>query len=376
MPKLTTEEFIKRARAKYGDRYDYSKVDYKNNSTKVIIICPEHGEFEQQPTIHLSKNGCAKCGYKKINSDRRLTTETFIERSKEIHGDKYNYSKVICKDFKTKVIISCPTHGEFLQSPKHHLDTKGCAKCGKEVMIRKKSFSQEQFLEYCRVAHGDKYDYSKVEYKGSNNKITIICPTHGEFQQVANNHKSGAICPKCLAENYRNLYSDTKEQFIEKAMIAHGDFYDYSLVDYVNNATKVQIICPIHGVFEQVAGIHTTNKCKCPECAASLMGWQYSAWEKAGLSSGYFTGFKLYVIECWNDEERFYKIGKTFKPIELRFRTKWSLPYHYKVVKTFEGSARYVSELEIELQNKHIEFRYQPKLEFGGQTECFTQYLE
>ena len=106
------------------------------------------------------------------------------------------------------------------------------------------------------------------------------------------------------------------------------------------------------------------------------MGWTYTKWEDAGLNSKHFDGFKVYVIECWYGDERFYKIGKTFIPICRRFNSKKQIPYEYKVIKTFEGSARYISELEQELQNKHKKFKYKPKLKFKGQTECFTQYLE
>lgn len=124
--KLTTEEFTKRAKQIHGDKYDYSLVDYKNARTKVKIICPEHGEFEQTPTAHLNNNqGCKKCYDKK----QSLTTEQFIEKAKIIHGDKYDYSLVDYKNGKTKVKIICPNHGMFEQQPRAHLDVQGCPKC-------------------------------------------------------------------------------------------------------------------------------------------------------------------------------------------------------------------------------------------------------
>ena len=131
-------KFIKKAKEIHGDKYDYSKVEYKNSNTKVCIICPEHGEFWQLPYHHLHGCGCSKCRSKKMT----LTTEEFIERAKEIHGDKYDYSKTEYVDNKTKICIICPIHGEFWQIPLNHLQNKGCPYCGKT-----KKYTTKEFIE-------------------------------------------------------------------------------------------------------------------------------------------------------------------------------------------------------------------------------------
>ena len=127
MPKkLTCEEFILKSIAVHGDKYDYSKVEYINNRTKVCIICPIHGEFWQTPINHINnKNGCPKCG------NNMISVEEFIKRARKIHGDKYDYSKVNYINSNTPVCIICPKHGEFWQSPATHLDYSGCPKCKK-----------------------------------------------------------------------------------------------------------------------------------------------------------------------------------------------------------------------------------------------------
>lgn len=128
--KLTAEQFISKAREIHGDIYDYSKVDYIDSSTKVCIICPKHGEFWQIPNSHLNGSGCVKCSYVVRGQNKSITTEEFIRRAKEIHGNKYDYSKVDCKNSSTKVCIICPTHGEFWQAPSGHIYAKqGCQKC-------------------------------------------------------------------------------------------------------------------------------------------------------------------------------------------------------------------------------------------------------
>ena len=137
--KLTTETFIEKSREVYGDKYDYSKVEYVNNHTKVCIICPEHGEFWQKPQSHMDGHGCVKY-YAKNCADRfSSTTEEFIEKAREVHDDRYDYSKVNYTNSYTKVCIICPKHGEFWQEPKWHLKGGGCPICKEsklEIEIR------------------------------------------------------------------------------------------------------------------------------------------------------------------------------------------------------------------------------------------------
>lgn len=252
MKKLTTEEFIKKAKEIHGDKYDYSKTIYINRRTKVCIICPEHGEFWQTANNHLGSNGCPICsGHKKRN------TEKFIKDAKEIHGDKYDYSKTKFIGLKTKVCIICPKHGEFWQTAANHLKGCGCPIC-----INKQG-NTISFIEKAKEAHGNKYDYSKVEYKNNSTKVCIICPKHGEFWQTPANHLSGGGCPKCNGNAKL-----TTEEFIKKAKQIHGDKYDYSKVKYKNYTTPVCIICPKHGEFWQKPTGHLRGT-GCPNCKKS-----------------------------------------------------------------------------------------------------------
>ena len=139
MPKKKTrEEFIKETTEKHGDKYDYSKVDYVNNYTKICIICPEHGEFLQTPSNHLSGQGCPKCKADKTRERLILSKEGFIKKARLVHGNKYDYSKVEYVNNRTKVCIICPEHGEFWQTPNHHLSGCGCPKCGIENHCKNK----------------------------------------------------------------------------------------------------------------------------------------------------------------------------------------------------------------------------------------------
>jgi hypothetical protein len=250
--KKTTEEFIKEAQKVHGDKYDYSKTNYVNARIKVCIICPIHGEFYQTSNNHLKGRGCPYC-----NGTKKSTTEQFVEQAKEVHGDKYDYSKVDYINKKNKVCIICPEHGEFYQLPNNHLKGRGCPVCSGN-----KKLTTEQYIKKAKEVHGDKYDYSKVDYVNYRTKICIICPVHGEFYQRPDHHLKGKGCLECINDKQRY----TTEQFIEKSKEVHGDKYDYSKVKYVNNKTKVCIICPEHGEFYQQPDEHLIGS-GCPECA-------------------------------------------------------------------------------------------------------------
>ena len=253
-----TREFIRKAREVHGDRYDYSKVEYINSIMNVIIICIKHGEFLQRPNNHLQRKGCVNCIDR---TKRRSNIEEFIKKAKDIHGDTYDYSKYNYVNSHTKGIIICKTHGEFTQHAGNHLQGKGCDYCGTErtANIRRKPF--DKFIQQSKNIHGDTYDYSKVSYINSNTKVTIICKTHGEFQQTPAKHnlaKQG--CPICGGS-----YKSNTEEFITKAKEIHGDIYDYSKVEYINNKTNVIIICKKHGEFQQTPHKHL-SKSGCNYC--------------------------------------------------------------------------------------------------------------
>ena len=130
-------------------------------------------------------------------------------------------------------------------------------------MSKKKT--TEQFVQECIAIHGNKYDYSKVEYKTKNDKVCIICPEHGEFWQKAEYHNKGCNCPKCSHISRKKLLSADSEVFLQNIMIKHGDKYDYSKVKYINSKSPIEIICPIHGSFWQKAEIHLKGG-GCPIC--------------------------------------------------------------------------------------------------------------
>ena len=199
---LNTEQFIERAKKVHGNKYDYSKTEYINSSTKVCIICPIHGEFWQRPTEHLRGRGCKKCGDLSVGiKNSRITTDEFIERAKKVHGDKYDYSKTEYISPRKKICIIDKEFGEFWMIPYAHLNGQGCPSRRGEKISKANSKSKKKFIEDAIQIHGDKYDYSKVEYKGAFEKVCIICPKHGEFWQRPTEHLSGCGCPICKSSH-------------------------------------------------------------------------------------------------------------------------------------------------------------------------------
>lgn len=251
--RLTTSEFIFRAKKRYGDKYDYSKVEYKNSRTDVVIICPTHGDFKQRPDTYLYRSkGCSKCAF------NTKTTEQYIEEARIVHGDKYDYSKVEYKNTNSNVIIICPLHGSFSQRTDHHLNGSGCNLCGVDTTAAKiKSTASEEFIPKALMVHGDKYDYSKVEYDTAKTGINIICPVHGCFMQTPDHHLGGENCPKCAG-----VYKKNTEEFIEEARKVHGDKFDYSKVEYINQYRTIIVICPIHGELHVFPNNHLRYDCK------------------------------------------------------------------------------------------------------------------
>lgn len=208
MKKYSNNEFIKKAKEVHGNKYNYSNVEYINSQTKVCIICPEHGEFWQTPANHLQGQNCPKCSTFITHEEQKSSVEDFIKKAKEIHGDKYDYSKVSYINNKTKVCIICPEHGEFWQRPDKHIFAKrGCPKCGKTQKLTKKDF-----IEKAKLIHKDTYDYSNVEYKTIRQKVEIICKKHGSFMQTPHAHLSGQGCPIC---KQRILEKEINEFLIE-----------------------------------------------------------------------------------------------------------------------------------------------------------------
>lgn len=370
---VTTEEFVKKVNQKHNFKYDYSLVKYENNTTKICIICPIHGNFHQTPSVHLRTSGCPKC------KGKQFELKDFIEKSKEIHKDRYNYDLVNYKNSSEKVEIICKEHGSFWQKPTDHFIGNGCPKCAKNQKL-----TQEDFINRALKTHNNFYSYVNTIYLNSKTWIKIGCPLHGEFNQPAHKHLEGHGCPICRYKKVSELNRLPLNKFIEKCKKIHDDKYDYSKVDYIGSKEKVSIICMIHGEFKQYPGNHLKGH-GCAKCSyeSNTGTYKFTEWFRQAEKSKNFDSFKVYLIKCWNENEEFYKIGKSFLSVNNRFKSKKSMPYNYEILQISYKNKSLIKENALLLHNLEKEIKmnlknkkYIPLLNFGGKQECYKLSLK
>ena len=189
----------------------------------------------------------------------RNKTEEFIIKAKKKHGDRYTYDNTDYQKNNIKIKIICPIHGEFMQTPGHHLQGRGCPECAKKTRWDSRGrLTFQTFKERSVKIHDDRYEYTEMELDGNDTMVEIICPEHGKFEQRASSHLVGSGCPKCAGNTPK-----TTLDFISNASTVHNGFYDYSKTRYHNAYSKVIITCPIHGDFEQTPDNHINGKQGC-----------------------------------------------------------------------------------------------------------------
>lgn len=330
---VNTEIFVTKANLKHGDKYNYDLTNYIKTKLKVVIICKIHGNFEQKPNYHLQGNGCPKC-----NGRIKDTKNTFIEKAKLKHNNKYDYSLVeyIKSKIKVKIICKNENHGVFLQTPNDHITGYGCPKCAG----RNKTTSD--FINEAKLIHGDLYNYSLVDYKNTEKKIKIICREHGAFSQLSYSHLNGSGCPICFGTNKL-----TTEEFIKKAKLIHGDKYDYSNSKYINHKTKINIICPAHGEFNQKTNCHL-NGSGCAKCFNS------KGEQKIRM---FLINNNIKFIEqyTFNDCKDINKLKFDFYLTELNVCIEYNGEQHYKF-KTFFHQSKFNFESQQKRDKIKIDF--------------------
>lgn len=188
--------------------------------------------------------------------------EDLINKARSRHGDLYDYSKVSSTYDGHSASIICARHGEFKQVMSSHINGTHCKTCSIEKRSKKLRLPTSEFLRRANILHDGKYDYSKVKYNNNRDRVIIICPKHGEFEQILLGHLTGYGCRKCA----REASFTTNEEFVRRCEIKHERYYNYSKVNYTDSRNKVTIICPKHGEFEQTAAAHLKGS-KCPKCS-------------------------------------------------------------------------------------------------------------
>lgn len=368
--RLTHEEFLEKLKDigntdfkilnKYTSNRGYIYIKNKYGICKVLASNLMAG---RKPTIQSSTD----------------KTSYWINKAKEVHNNLYTYKRdneYVTKNSKMNIV--CKVHGEFSLLAHNHLSGGGCPKCNSKTFTYSKNF-----IKRANKVHNNSYEYVKTNTLKSHSKIKIICKKHGNFKQTAHNHLNGIGCPKCSFENKMDNYTENfKIRFLKESDEIHNGKYLYIEDSIINCNYPTTIICPKHGRFEQLASSHIKGH-GCNQCGNEIggeyhrenpTGWKYNNWVKAGKKSKNFDSFKIYIVKCWNDEEEFYKIGRTFTTVVKRLTSKSLLPYNFEEIKTIiSEDARCICELEWELKQINKKFKYTPKIKFGGYRECFSK---
>lgn len=313
--KWTNEEWIEEVSRKFNNKYDYGKTVYTKANNNVIVIChekdefgEEHGEFEVRAGNHMAGIGCPKCAGK-----YRYTTEEWIRRANKVHNNRYDYSKTKYVNGKTKVIITCPIHGDFSQEATSHLSGCGCPKCKGGV-----SFDKEMFIKKAQEIHKNEYDYSKFDYVNANTKGIIICKRHGEFMQAPYQHLIGQGCPKCKSSRLEmiimKLFDENNINYVCQYKIENEqrsfrcDFYlpDYKMIaecqgeqHYIPTSFRISE-SDAGMVLQSFKNIQQSDKDKYDLCI------------KNGYSIVYFTIPNMFHAKGVNIREGFYSDKMTF----------------------------------------------------------------
>jgi len=405
--------FIKKALNIHNYKFSYDNIDYINMKTKINLLCPEHGEFSVKPERHLAGTECPKCKsikhfsysevisklkdiYPNYSFDNFIVSNSitkskiicnihgefisdankllslkgcpscfleneklnFIKKASIIHNNLYSYDKINYINKHTKITITCPVHGDFQQKPNNHLSGHGCLQCG----IQSKYITKEEFITISNNIFNFRYDYSKVDYVDASHLITIICPVHGEFQQISGTHMRGLGCTECSSEKRRlKLLKKT----LEEAKEIHNNKYLYNIEnikkEFFTLSSRVPIECPEHGTFIQNIGNHSKGA-NCPQCIFPLNAIERYENKPTTLYYVYFKELDL------------YKIGLTKQSVEKRFNIEIKRGYSIIILQTTlyeNGLDAY--KMEQYILERYKDFKYMGnKVLDAGNTELFT----
>jgi hypothetical protein len=325
--KVTNDEIKERIISIHNDKYILDKVNYIHNKKNIILVCREHGEFGiLVGNLIGNKRGCPTCGRESSKKSCLSNIKDFIKKANIKHYNKYEYTKSIYVNWKTKLTIICKIHGEFYLNPNEHLNGSGCIKCNNErilinrnkrilnkieclntIKTTKLQSKQSNFIEIVEKLHMKKYDYSLLEYVAVNKKVKIVCKIHGIFEQTPHHHKNGQGCPECSYMNtIGNAKKDTK-LFIIESQKKHSYYYNYDKTIYTGHKNKVIINCPKHGDFEQLPYYHSSGG-GCKHCSIGGSGGGTGS----GKNKGNFKYSNLEFIKlCAIKHNNIYDYDKT-----------------------------------------------------------------
>ena len=264
--KLSNKEFIDKASLVHAGRYNYTNTIYQGSVNKVSVICGVHGEFFTRAAEHLKGRDCQACVNGLAGMQKRRGGASILEQLLACSpGSKYFYPDLVDTTKTTdKMQVTCLVHGNFKTRPSDIFDGSGCPQCASEQQMT----PVHSLLEKFSLVHGDLYSYPDIAIGNGRTKINIRCSSHGLFTQTRQQHLKGSGCPSCWAERRKEVGKIPFSQFLRRAVAVHGDKYMYDSSTYSMVKSKINIVCKLHGVFDQKAYDHIDGV-GCPSCAAT-----------------------------------------------------------------------------------------------------------
>lgn len=290
----------------------------------------------------------------------KYTTEEIIQKFESIHGDTYDYSKVVYKGIMSKVTIVCKEHGDFHQAPNTHLCGKGCRKCAVDIRANSRRLSIEEVIERANKVHSNKFDYSLVKFKNTLENVKVICPEHGIFETSISNHFAGNDCPKCSQQKKNDAKRSNTKEFLEKVKKIHGDRYDYSEVEYgKTNIDKVKIGCKVHGVFSMTPANFLQGR-GCPSCSKHGFKPNRPLW--------------IYILKS---DSGITKLGISYDAVQRCKKINKDSKIDFKLTyRMYLENGQHAFDVEQQVL-KQLRSKYeQVELDFSGSTECFYDVPE
>lgn len=268
------EQYIAEVREVHGDKYILDEVVYRDVKEKIQPICPKHGPWWITPDNFRRGHGCPGCRNESLSETRKpLTTEVFKERVKKKYGNRYLLKKVEYQGPKVKIVVRCKKHGDFSVFPQAFLLGEGCPECGDYTV--KTKLTQKEFLARIPKSIKDRYDLSKVKYRGQEVPIEVVCEEHGPWITAPTRLWHNRGCPRCSYDKVGRDRALPKKEFLRRGHKHYGKDYSYKDTKYKSAADDITVWCRKHKKeFTCNAGLHVRGLAPCPQCSARNSGPQ------------------------------------------------------------------------------------------------------
>jgi ribosomal protein S14 len=375
------EDYLSSLPESFKEKFDYTLTEYKGCSEIIKYSCPIHGVQTMKAEKHkVSKYGCNLCAKEATRLAKiELGRVNFFKKAKLIHGDKYDYSKVEYQMDTKPIIILCPLHGEFQQTPNNHTQkgSHGCRDCGRDSLKRKLKLSPSEIVKRSFSKFGDKFTFNLENYENINDLVEIVCKIHGKFKDKISNHLSSEDgCPSCFKDKEKVAHNKiSREESIQILRSLYEDKYSFFVEDIGESKHKVRYYCHKHKTLKATRLQHLKAGYACNQCGDEIMAEKLTGWYSVSKMERDKTYYKqdpnnIYITDMKKGR---YKIGiaKDVTTRNCATRTN-SGESGAEVIYSKAGNTYDCFYLETFLHSFYRNKRYKYDFAWKGHTEVFN----